>query len=257
METTKIKTDKIIANVFETYDYSKFKSLKGNRIINKSNFLRIKESMKKHQLFNVMIINEKFEIIDGHHRIDVCKELKLPVYYVICNGYSLKEVQILNANTKNWGNNDFLDSFCELGYPQYITMRNFMRRHKSYSIGVSMSLLSLASNQGVINVIDKKQNLKKNIFKLGEFKCKDIEKSHEIAQQLTRLAMVTNLFNRRSFVIAYMKVYLNKNFNYNTFFDKMNRYQSQIIPCINMEQYLLMFEKIYNYRNSNKINLRY
>lgn len=253
METTKIKTDKIIANVFETYDYSKFKSLKGNRIINEPNFLRIKESMDKQQLFNVIIVNEKNEIIDGNHRFKTCKELNLPVYYVVCNGYSLEEVQILNANSKNWTKNDFLDSYCELGYPQYITMRNFMRRHKNYSIGVSMSLLSLANNGGYKTKI----KIKKNIFKLGEFKCKDVEKSHDITIQLTRLAMVTELYNRRSFVIAYMKVYLNPNFNYNTFFDKMNRYQSQIIPCINMEQYLLMFEKIYNYRNSNKVNLRY
>ena len=56
-----------------------FKKIKGNRIVNKSNLNAIITSMEQQQLVSPIMINEKFEIIDGQHRFEACKELGLPV----------------------------------------------------------------------------------------------------------------------------------------------------------------------------------
>lgn len=249
----KTKTDRTIANVQETYDYSKFRTLKGNRITSSANLSRIIESMKETPLMSPIIVNEKFEIIDGQHRFLACEKLELPVYYIECSGYSLPEVQILNANSKNWTNVDYLNSYCELGYPEYIKVRNFMRRHKCFSISVAINLLTLASNDS----FETKDKVKRNTFRNGIFKCKDLQVSEEIASHLVRLRMFTDLFNRRTFVAAYTRVFQNPNFKPNVFFDKIKKYPTLIEPCLNTEQYLLMFEKIYNYRNTKKVSIRY
>jgi ParB-like chromosome segregation protein Spo0J len=80
--------------VHTTTDYFLFKSIDGNRNKNLLHINRLRESMSKNYLFTVIIVNENYEIIDGQHRFDVIQELKLPLNYIVCKGYGLKEVHV-------------------------------------------------------------------------------------------------------------------------------------------------------------------
>ena len=51
--------------VHTTTDYSLFKSIDGNRTKNKAHVKKLKKSMEEKYLFTVIIVNEKYEIIDG------------------------------------------------------------------------------------------------------------------------------------------------------------------------------------------------
>ena len=86
--------------VHTTEDYFMFKPIDGNRNKNLLHINRLKKSMAENYLFTVIIVNEKYEIIDGQHRFHVIEELKLPLNYIVCKGYALEEVHILNANSK-------------------------------------------------------------------------------------------------------------------------------------------------------------
>ena len=95
--------DKEVAKVYETYDYDKFHIMeKGNRKIDHDR--KIAHSMNENFLFSPILVNEKFEIIDGQNRFIASKSLNKPIYYIIKKGYGIKEVRILNSNAKNWGN---------------------------------------------------------------------------------------------------------------------------------------------------------
>ena len=66
--------DKQIASVYETYDYDKFHNKeKGNREID--HYKKIATQMNEQFLFTVIIVNEKFEIIDGQNRFLASREL--------------------------------------------------------------------------------------------------------------------------------------------------------------------------------------
>ena len=88
--------------------------------------------MAETYLFTVIIVNEKYEIIDGQHRFDVIQELKLPLNYIVCKGYGLNEVHILNQNSKTWTSDDYLDGYCKLGYKDYLKYKEFK---ELYGIG--------------------------------------------------------------------------------------------------------------------------
>ena len=92
----------VVNQVNSTNDYSKFKTLQGNRNVNSLHIRRLKESFKEKYLLSPIVVNQNYEIIDGQHRFEAAKELNLPVNFIICNDYSLKEVQLLNTNMKNW-----------------------------------------------------------------------------------------------------------------------------------------------------------
>lgn len=79
---------KIVNQVNQTNDYNLFKSLKGNRNVNKLHVQRLKESFKGDYLMSPIIVNQNYEIIDGQHRFNAAKDLSLPVNFIICNDYS-------------------------------------------------------------------------------------------------------------------------------------------------------------------------
>ena len=97
-----------------TYDYSMFKDLLGNRIIRDNHVTEIRNSMAKNHLANIVIINEFGMIIDGQHSVYAAAELGLPVNYIVMKGYGVEEVAILNTNTSNWKEIDFIQQKSDL-----------------------------------------------------------------------------------------------------------------------------------------------
>ena len=52
-------------------------------------------------------------------------QLGLPVNFIICNDYSLQEVQLLNSLHQT-EKTDYLNAFCDLGYPEYLKFKVFI-----------------------------------------------------------------------------------------------------------------------------------
>lgn len=62
---------------------------------------------------SVVVVNEKFEVIDGQGRLESLKALKLPVEFVICEGATIEECTIMNINSTNWKLIDFVYRYAE------------------------------------------------------------------------------------------------------------------------------------------------
>ena len=94
--------------VMTTTDYELFKILGGNRTIKPKHVIELKESFSKKYLISPILVNEEYEIIDGQHRYLAAQDLNLPIHYIICKGYGLQEVQMLNSINKKWTAYDYL-----------------------------------------------------------------------------------------------------------------------------------------------------
>src|SRR6266702_2300004 len=102
--------------------YGLFKLMGGNRIINYNHVKELKRSMEAHPEllpFNPIEVNENMFIIDGQHRWAACKELGLPVYYMINKGGSLEETRVENVTQRRWSLMDFAHSYAEGGNKDY------------------------------------------------------------------------------------------------------------------------------------------
>jgi hypothetical protein len=234
--------------VHSTTDYHLFKSIEGNRNKNLLHINRLKKSISSNYLFTIIIVNENYEIIDGQHRFDVVQELKLPLHYVVCNGYGLNEVHILNQNSKTWNADDYLDGYCQLKYPHYLKYKEFKNR---YALGhvESMTILGgYISNPG----IDRTK-----IFYSGQFAIKNYAKACEIADKIEIISQYYGGYKRRSFVYAMLQLFKNSNFEFTELLQKLKIQPTAIVDCTNTEQYVMLIEEIYNYKRRNKVNLRY
>lgn len=254
----------VVNQVYETTDYSKFKTLDGNRDVNKLHVKRLKESFSNSYLVSPITINEKFEIIDGQHRFQAAKEKGLPVRFMICNNYSLKEVQLLNTNMKNWSKKDYLDAFCDLNYPEYLTFRKFMRKFPAFTITSCEALLTniSASSRTSTDSSLKSANNKKGYYALryfeeGLLKINDYTQAVENGEKIMQIKTYYDGFNRNVFVRAMIGVFNIEAYSHDQLLKRLAQQPTRLQHCTNIGQYKLLIEEIYNYRSREFLNLRF
>jgi hypothetical protein len=240
--------------VHTTTDYSMFKTIDGNRNVNLLHINRLKKSMQEHYLFTVIVVNEKYEIIDGQHRFHAIRDLSLPLHYTMIPGYSLLQVQILNANSSNWSSQDYLQAYCDLGYEDYLTLSEFLRKYNlNISIGASI-LIGNTTGQGGIKAGAPFEFFKHGTLKVSDKQVKDAEKFMDM---LYLFEPYFNGFKTRSFVFALMKLSNNPDFSITELLQKVKIQPSALQSCVHVNQMISLIEEIYNYKRRDKVNLRF
>jgi hypothetical protein len=234
--------------VHTTTDYSMFKPIDGNRNKNELHIARLKTSMATNYLFTVIIVNEKYEIIDGQHRFECIKDLGLPLHYIICKGYGLSEVHMLNANSKTWNADDYLEGYCNLGLKDYLVYKDFKNKYK---IGHNECMALLAGSHTIGN--------KNKIFYSGHFKVTHLFEAEDIMDKILMIEPYYNAkgIRRRTFIYTMVILMQNENFEFTEFLQKLKIQPTALQDCNTVDQYKLLIEEIYNYKRSRKINLRF
>ena len=230
--------------VKETKNYSMFTNIGGNRPLNELHLNRLKKSMQEELLISPIIVNEKHEVIDGQHRLRISSELKLPLRYIVAEGYGLNEVHRLNQNSKNWTMTEFIDGYADMGIKEYIYLKDFLDRT---DLNISSALALLSSDTG--------KNI--NDIKNGTWKAVHQERAETIADWVNIIKQYHNGATRQVFVRALIKLYNNENFEFSHLIGKIALQPTSLVPCVNTEQYLTLLEDIYNYRSRNKVSLRF
>lgn len=252
---------KEINHVYETNDYSMFKTLDGNRNLQQLHVRRLVRSFGEAYLFSPIIINEHNEVIDGQHRLCAAKELELPIRFIICKGYGLPEIQRLNTNMKNWKHIDYLDAYCDLKYPEYLRFRDFMHTYPDFGIASAMVLLTQVLGNVKDATLDYRGMSGKpttsQFFEEGKLKIPDYKISCEYAEKILLLKSYFEGFNTRIFVIAMVGLFKYSIFSISELIAKLKFNPGGLQSCVTVMQYRLLIEDIYNYRRREKVNLRY
>lgn len=135
MTFTEMKAIQVYGNTYRTEDYSIFKRLDGNRAVLARRVSRISKSISENgYIYNPIVVNEHFEIIDGQGRFEALKLSGLPVDFVVAEGARLTDCVALNAYTSAWTLTDYVDSYCELGNENYIRFRELIHEFPRLTI---------------------------------------------------------------------------------------------------------------------------
>lgn len=252
---------KVVNHVNSTNDYSIFAQIEGNRVVNKLHVERLKTSFQKNYLMSPIIVNQKYEIIDGQHRFNAAKALGLPVNFIVVNGYGLREVQMLNTNMKNWKKEDYLHAYCDLGYEEYLKMKKFMQDFPDFGIAVAEQLLTNTvggvNNRGYAAKIDGKITGRLRNFQEGELEIPNLELAYENAEKIMMFKPYYDGFNRTVFVASMIGIFKNENYNHSQMIQKVKNNPTFLTHCSNVTQYKILIEEIYNFRSRYKVSLRF
>jgi len=257
---------KVVNQVNETNDYSMFKTLEGNRQVNKLHVKRLRESFQKAYLLSPIIVNERFEIIDGQHRFEAAKQLGLPINFLIAPKYGLREVQVLNENMKNWKKEDYLNAYCDLNHPEYLKFRNFMKRFPLFGISSCEIILTNKSGNGsgnnsssaeMITETNKKGSYTIRYFQEGDLEIPDYDLAVENVEKLMMIKPYYDGFSRRGFVGAMIGIFKIDYYNHDKLLKRLQSNPTLMQHCSNIIQYKLMIEEIYNFRSRGNVSLRF
>ena len=234
-------------------DLGIFKLLKGNRPPNPHHVKRLASSIEKFgMLANPILVNEDYEIIDGQHRYLAAKETGSPVYYIIAEGYALEQVHALNMNQRNWSPIEFLNGYADIGLEDYIIFKKFLKRHKWLRVTDAIAICSnIATRSSGANGSQARK------FKEGTWKARDMGLAEINANKIKAIEPYFIYYNTSVFIQAMLWMLKNPNYNHDTFLQKLKLQPSALVRCASLSQYKILIEEIYNYRNRNKVNLRF
>jgi hypothetical protein len=237
--------DKQVGAIIRTMNYDKFKFNSLQRNIRQPHIKELTESMLQYGFLpnKPISVNEKDEIIDGHHRFLVAKALNIPMLIQVSKG--LTEEAIIQANQlqDNWDKHDFTNTYAKQGNPNYVALRDFMVKYPKFKITQSLILLKNEPNA----------HPKKKEFQQGKFKIASVKKAEEFAEKVETLANYFPKAYQGKFISALICCETRcKGFSFNEFVEKLSKFPDKLTPSITTKGYLEKFEEVYNYHRVKK-----
>lgn len=228
----------IFGNIMVTENYDMFKKIGGNRKINKANYAKIVKSMKEEQLIIPIVVNEKYEIIDGQHRFTACKDLGKPVYFYMVRGYGLDQVKRANIASSNWKKENYLDMFVAEGNETY---KEFEEIKERYDLNISNLLKIFA-------IVQEKQSARVGYeFENGTF---TLDGKMEVLRFLTALEDFNffKFYKSNNFLIAFTRLYFKSEYDHDKMKTKLITHRNSLEKRSTSDEYLvLLCNRIYSF----------
>lgn len=246
----KIISGKKVGEIFETKDYSIFKFREDNRIVNTNHVKKLAKRMSENGWLStsVVTLNGSGDVIDGQHRVKAAISVGVPIRYKVTRGAGIDEMTDMNTLQKNWSPFDHLHKFVVRGNVNYITFDNFVKEFPMFKYTEIAMLLN-----------NSMSSIKRDTFESGEYVVKNEKKAREWSNYLLEIKPhFEKYYNKSIFVRALIKILSNKKeFKFDEFMHKVKLRPTKLVACGTVEQYIEMIEDIYNYKRSDKVNLRF
>jgi hypothetical protein len=241
---------KVVGQVLETKDYSIFKGHPDNRIIRPTHVKKLVQKMKsKGWLKSSCIkVNQKYQIIDGHHRILAAVESGVPVRYEVVIGSNSDDIFELNSTQLKWSPFDHIDRFVKKGNPHYTSLSNFINKFPDFKI----TECTMFCHNNPISV-------DRSTFESGNWVTKNVPLGEKWASNIIKLKeFFPKGYNKALFVRSMIRLFVSKpEFNFEQFLHKVQMRPGMIHLCGSHELYIEMIEEVYNYKSRSKVNLRF
>lgn len=153
--TVGLSHDEISGVFYSTNDYSKFRKLLGNRDVTEQRINAITDSIRKHgYIKNPIVVNEKFEIIDGQGRFSALQRMGLPIDYILVPNLGIEDCIAMNIKMRNWNTRDYIDSYANRGNEDYIVLRDLLEEFPSIEASATsgMAMGNLTTGNAIIKV---------------------------------------------------------------------------------------------------------
>ena len=254
--------------VLVTKDYNLFKYVHGNRDINEGNVNAIAHQIRLRGQQVPILVNEKYEVIDGQHRLEACKQLDKFVTYIVRKGANIHDVISTNIVGKKWSMNDYINRYASEGNDNYLKLKKFLVRSKQEGFSASTALTIARGSGARINYImyaDGKLRMQgSNVvsvqklynagddIKLGKFMMGDEEQAYKRMELVLKFKHF-DFYNKKHFVTALFQAMRVEDFDVKTLLHHAQKYPSRFTNEPDTKSFVAMIERVYNYRNRNKL----
>lgn len=237
----------------KTNNSSIFKRMSGNRAVSRCNVNNIIKSIKDvGYILNPIIVNEKFEIIDGQTRTEALDKMGMTHYYIQVPNLTIKDCVSMNINMKNWSTMDFIDSYAEQGIWDYKWLQSAINNFRCPFLNIS-TIAQISYGRTPFSADGNTSNIIKN----GNFKVKDqqdatfiLKKIKELYDSLPKGKKIRGRNNYIGAAIA--SVYLWGIVNIDRLFLQLEKNIYMFDGVDNKDDAIEVINDIYNYKMKKK-----
>ena len=243
-----------VNTVYRTTNYDMFGYFEGNRVINECHVKNLMESFSENQIPVPIVVDPMFRTGDGQNRLEACKRLGVPVYYIVIPVLTLEDVKRLNSNVKTWSWQQHMKSFIDLGYEDYITYEEFFN---SYELNHTECMQLLLGHTSQRKGKKKGQKTMAKAFADGQFEIVQHERAIKQANMITEVKPHFDGFTHGHFVRALIHLFNKKQdvFKFGKFIKKLEKRTAKLTHHTTRNGYLGNIESIYNHGARNKVRL--
>jgi hypothetical protein len=242
--------------VEKTKEYERFKTLNGNRHLDKYHLRKLTESIEKNNRLNLhpIIINQNDEIVDGQHRLAVAKALGLDIFYIKSNSINDEHLIDCNVNQKSWEVENYIDYFSvKEKIEDYICLKNLLARTRLKPKAILNLVLGTVSSEML------------NFLKTGKFrfpKNKEYEKLSDsfcdfLAYADDKRIKPKSMFTNHYFTKAFRWLLMTNGFDYQILIKKLDLRWFDLKPQRGAEDWYKLLISIYNFKNHNRLEEEY
>lgn len=243
-------TQATIPKIESTYEYGKFKLMKGNRAISPSHVKELKREMQRNPELlaaSPILVNENYFIIDGQHRYEAAKELRRKLYYIISDGTTIDHTRHLNTTQRRWSLIDFARSFADSGRKDYI---EFLEMHDKFPL-IPLSILRLYLVGRQLHDLD-------GMFRRGEFEIFNKEISRHLLGKLNEVITITHVKISTAMAVSLLELMTkNSDFDMDLFIQKLHRESARELftPVNSRRGCMRSIEAVYNFQSKTQKRL--
>lgn len=233
-----------------TTDYERFDFSAFNRPISDPHIKFLKGQIKKQGLLQPLLVTSDGQIVDGQHRFHACRELGVPIQYVVRDGMSMKDVVELNNCAKRWSLLDKVQSYAAQGVEHYVKLMEFYRLCLSVSPNFSVKSASFIAQGAATQTTaaGRKQNLGG-----GTWEFPDNEDAAMARLEAISKFSQWKFFTQNNFITAFLRCMRTvEGFEHEELLRKAQMNPHVFMHAGTTEEYMRMFERVYNHRKSGR-----
>ena len=241
--------------ILKTEDYSLFELTEINRDPKHSE--NVKSSIEIKDLTSYIPIlvkvnqkNGKYTIYDGQGRFLACKDLKLPIYFVIGENLDIDDIQLLNISQEKWKPEDYLRHYANRGFEEYQKIENLLYECKHMKIGYILHVWQYRVKNGE-KEMSTSATLRRGKYTLPEHAAKRIREIDRVLRVIHEKVESDRIKNVGAIARAISSLYL-LDVDLYALTDQITKHPHQFRPQANQALYKVHFEELYNYRKGNK-----
>jgi hypothetical protein len=183
------------------HDYDQFKLSSFNR--DPSHYKKVKESIEENDytMYQPILVDKSMNIVDGQNRFLACKELGLPIYFIVSQEIHIYAAAEINQASKNWGAMDYARHYAQRGKEAYVEL---LDRCAKYDQRISVVGSFGKMKDGARSV---SHNIKKGTFEFRE----DID-IDAFFDHMSIFEQYFDFAKKEKFVKAMLKLYMHPNY---------------------------------------------
>lgn len=235
----------------ETKDYGIFKLFHYNRKIANHRVTAISKSINKHGFIIPILVTKSMHIIDGQHRFLAAKQINKSIKYIILDIDDKDLLPLLiadmNTNSKNWIINDYYNLWLSLEKEEYLKLES-LRVKYDFPITVFIYIFRTSLKGSLNEFRNGELIVSDETIETLTRKMENVNSILDLSDHLKELAK-----DQISFVKALLAIIRHKNCDFKYFFKKIKDNLGKIQRCSSIEDYIILFENIYNHSKKYKI----